>query len=130
MPGPDAPAQPSPLSELCQRCGLCCDGSLFTHAPLQPGEVDAMRQRKLEVMRRADGSPALAQRCAALEGCRCTIYTDRPDSCRRYQCLLYTALAEGEVSLDDALAVVAEARSPGRSEAFLDRHFRGRHGVR
>jgi hypothetical protein len=100
-----------PLSTLCLRCGMCCDGTLFTHVSLQPAEVPALQQRGLSLTQRADGSPALAQHCAALDGRTCTVYADRPASCRRYHCQLYAALAEKEVSLDEALAVVDEAQS-------------------
>ncbi|NMO18878.1 YkgJ family cysteine cluster protein [Pyxidicoccus fallax] len=100
-----------PLSTLCLRCGMCCDGTLFTHVSLQPPEVTALEARGLPLTRRADGSPALAQHCAALDGRTCTVYADRPASCRRYHCQLYAALAEKEVSLDEALAVVDEARA-------------------
>lgn len=90
---------------------MCCDGTLFTHVSLQPAEVTAMQQRGLPLARRADGSPALAQHCAALDGRTCTVYADRPASCRRYHCQLYAALAEKEVSLDEALSIVDEARA-------------------
>lgn len=102
-----------PLSTLCLRCGMCCDGTLFTHVSLQPAEAEALQQRALPTVRRADGSPALAQHCAALagDGRTCTVYADRPASCRRYHCQLFAALAEKEVSLDEALAVVDEARA-------------------
>lgn len=118
----------SDLSELCQRCGLCCDGALFTVAPLEVHEVEPLRARGLLPLVRQDGAPGLAQPCAALDGPRCRIYAERPASCRRYQCLLYGALAEGEVSLDEALAVVAGARARRGADAadYLDHHFRGR----
>ena len=120
----------SSLSELCQRCGLCCDGALFTVTPLEAHEVAPVRARGLLPLARGDASPALAQPCAALAGLCCTIYADRPASCRRYQCLLYGSLAEGEVSLDEALTVVAGARakidaSAVDRERYLDHHFRG-----
>jgi len=126
-----------PLSTLCQRCGLCCDGTLFTSVPLKPTEVEPLRQLSLPVMQRADGSPGLAQRCAALQGRCCTVYSERPQACRSYRCHLFTALAEGEVSLEESLKVVEEAHARLRSvdtgpaareeaEAYLDRHFRGR----
>lgn len=122
------------LSTLCQRCALCCDGSLFTHVPLRQAEVAAARRRGLDLLERPDGSTRLRQRCAALEGDRCAIYPERPDCCREYRCLLAAGLGEGEVSLEEALAVVGQARalitSGGRERAagFLDRHFRGRQG--
>jgi Fe-S-cluster containining protein len=124
------------LSTLCLRCGLCCDGTLFTHVPLRRTEVAPLRALGLPVKEREDGTPVLPQRCAALDGSRCTAYTERPEGCRRYHCHLFSALAEGEVSLDEALAVVDRAHallaSAGSErgpelEDYLDRHFRGRH---
>jgi hypothetical protein len=125
-----------PLSTLCLRCGLCCDGTLFTHVPLRSTEAAPLRALGLPVKEREDGTRVLPQRCAALDGRRCTAYSARPEGCRRYHCQLFSALAEGEVSLPEALAVVDGAHAllaPPRTgrepevEAYLDRHFRGRH---
>lgn len=163
-----------PLSTLCLRCGMCCDGSLFTHVSLQPDETTALQRRGVPLSRREDGTQALAQHCGALDGRTCTVYSDRPASCRRYHCQLFAALAEKEVSLEEALGVVDQAHAlraslerelpddatpdaprsvmqrarraaqahPARplsqraqdayasTEAFLDKHFRGRFGRR
>ncbi|XXF75522.1 YkgJ family cysteine cluster protein [Myxococcaceae bacterium GXIMD 01537] len=100
-----------PLSTLCQRCGLCCDGSLFTQVPLQPAEAAALRRLDLPVGQRDDGAPVLAQHCPALEGRSCTVYADRPAPCRAYRCHLHLALGEGEVSLEEALAVIDGAHA-------------------
>ncbi len=139
-----------PGSTLCLACGLCCDGNLFTQVPLRGDEIDRVR-RRLPILERAQGA-ALQQRCAALDGCRCEIYDERPAACRGYRCMLLTALGEGEVSLAEALGIVGQAhaaiaevaqahpgegaamqrarRSPGqelatlqRASAWLSRHF-------
>lgn len=68
-----------------------------------------MQRLSLPVVDRADGTPGLEQRCAALNGRCCTVYAERPEACRRYRCYLLTALSEGEVTLEEALAVVDEA---------------------
>ncbi|QRK13192.1 YkgJ family cysteine cluster protein [Archangium violaceum] len=126
------------LSTLCLRCGLCCDGTLFTHVPLRRTEVGPLKALGLPVKERKDGTPILPQRCAALEGKRCTAYAERPEECRRYHCNLFSALSEGEVSLEEALAVVDGAHAlllatsgdterKSEVEDYLDRHFRGRH---
>ncbi|MDC0707881.1 YkgJ family cysteine cluster protein [Stigmatella sp. ncwal1] len=99
------------VSTLCQHCGLCCDGNLFDHVPLRDAEVDTMRRLSLTVVTRKDGSAALAQHCDALKGRVCTAYAERPEGCRRYHCALFSALAEGEVSLNEALSVVGEAHA-------------------
>lgn len=110
-----------PLSTLCQRCGLCCDGNLFSTVPLRQTEVATMERLRLAVIKRENGtSPGFTQCCTALEGRSCTVYAERPEACRRYRCFLLTALAEGEVSLEDALQVVDEAHERIRAvEAAL-----------
>jgi hypothetical protein len=101
----------SPLATLCRACGLCCDGNLFAHVPLTADEAARARRHHLVVFDRDDGSPALRQPCAALEEAGCRVYDDRPAPCRRYRCMLLAALADDEVSLRDALAVVTEAHA-------------------
>lgn len=101
-----------PLAALCQRCALCCDGTLFTTVPLAADEVASVRRRGLVVLADDAGAPSrLPQPCAALRDLRCTIYDERPDACRRYRCMLLAALEAGEVSLPEALDVVGEARA-------------------
>lgn len=99
------------LSTLCLACGMCCDGSLFTQVPLAADEALRLRARGLVVIAREDGSPALRQRCAALVGRCCAVYEDRPGGCRRYVCMLHAALAADEVSLPEALELVAQAQT-------------------
>ena len=114
------------LEALCQACGLCCDGSLFDRVPLTA--VEQVPEAKLGVVTNERGARHVPQRCRALEGTCCQVYAARPLACRRYECLLFGALREGEVSLPDALVVVKRAqalvaqRSPER-EDFLTFHF-------
>ena len=109
-----------PLSTLCQNCGLCCDGSIFTQVSLQPAEADALRHHSLPLSQRADGTLVLELPCAALDDRSCTVYEDRPAPCRAYRCNLHIALDEGEVSLKEALEVVEGAHTRIRAvEAAL-----------
>lgn len=120
------------LAELCRSCGLCCDGTLFTFVRLEPTEAVSARRSGLVVLRRDDGSDALAQRCSALSGCDCTVYEARPGPCRRYECLLLGSLREGEVSLGEAKLVVDGARervAAGTAGEYLKKHFLGRSGT-
>lgn len=103
--------------ELCQRCGLCCDGTLFSHAPVLTPEAGLLVPLGVPVFQRPDGVPAIAQPCAALEGCRCRVYESRPVACRAFDCLLHDAYAADEVSLEDAVGIVEEAR--GRVTGLL-----------
>ena len=97
-------------SALCLRCGLCCDGTLFTHVPVEPPEVEDLRAHGVEVEGHGDGPSSLRQCCSALRGTRCAVYQVRPATCRRYRCQLLIALEEDEVSLKDAVRVVEDAR--------------------
>lgn len=116
---------------LCRACGLCCDGTLFTVVRLRPGEAGALRARGLPVVTGADGADVLRQPCAALDGCDCRIYEARPSPCAAFECNLLHALRDGEVSLDEAVAIVDEARTLARAgdpraHELLPRHFLGR----
>ncbi|MBL8914879.1 MAG: YkgJ family cysteine cluster protein [Archangium sp.] len=111
------------LESLCRACGLCCDGTLFTKVPLTTTEVVPAL---LNVTTNATGARSFPQRCAALDGCDCRVYSERPTACRRYECLVIGALRGGEVSLSEALVVVKKAQamapSPAREE-YLTFHF-------
>ncbi|WNG42766.1 YkgJ family cysteine cluster protein [Archangium minus] len=99
------------LSALCLRCGLCCDGNLFSHVALRSDEVASARRHGLDVEALVGGAPALRQCCTALSQRRCTLYAERPEGCRAYGCRLFKELAAGRVSLEDALAVVDRAHA-------------------
>ncbi|MFZ5441897.1 MAG: YkgJ family cysteine cluster protein [Myxococcota bacterium] len=122
----------SALESLCQACGLCCDGSLFTRVPL--GVDEQVPEGELGVVTNEKGARHVPQRCAALGGTVCGVYAQRPRACRRYECLLFAALREGEVALAEAIDVVRRAQAlvaaarvePGRRavrDEFLSFHF-------
>jgi len=78
------------LEILCRSCGLCCDGSLFGSVELHPDELPRARKNRLRVLPRGN---AFEQPCAALsttgDRCTCSIYEERPRSCRSFSCRLY-----------------------------------------
>lgn len=95
---------------LCQSCGICCDGALFSGVQLQPGDsAPALRELGLSVQKRGKGW-RLLQPCAALHGCHCRVYAERPAHCRQFRCQLLDQVRDGEVGLDPALRVVRRAR--------------------
>ena len=98
----------SSLGALCQACGLCCDGTLFSVVPLAP---DDRPPPSLTVETTPTGARALRQPCSALAGTCCIVYQQRPLACRGYQCLLYEALQSQEENLPGALAIVARAKA-------------------
>lgn len=115
-----------PLSTLCRACGFCCDGTLFTLVVVNPEETAA--RDLLSPNRRADGALAAPMPCRAAGREGCEIYEARPATCRRYECLLLRAMKEQEVSLEQALATVTEAKArkgTAREAAYLRFHFTG-----
>src|SRR5215472_16937799 len=101
------------LERLCQSCGLCCDGSLFGRVGLAPGEVEGARRRGLRVV---PSGGSLEQPCAALEASAsgrrrtCSIYDERPQSCRAFACRLYERHRLEGGPLEERLAVVRRVR--------------------
>ncbi len=105
---------------LCLACGLCCNGVIFADVRLQPGD-NAERLRSLGLpletvaLRQggAAGRPSRALRfcqpCAALEGCRCRLYGERPRHCREFECVLLKSVRAGRTSGDAALGIIRAA---------------------
>ncbi len=50
------------------------------------------------------------QPCAALEGCACRIYPERPTHCRNFECLLLKGVKSGKVHPDAAVRMIREAQ--------------------
>jgi hypothetical protein len=112
----------SDATTLCQACGLCCDGSLFSRAPLRPDEA---APPLATIVATVYGARYLTQPCTALGPLGCGCYAERPLACRGFECLLLTALAADEVSLADALSVVdrVKQQSGHEREESLRFHF-------
>jgi uncharacterized protein len=100
------------LASLCQSCGLCCDGSLFGLVVLAPEEVEPARRRRLPLVASGRG---FEQPCAALDaevdGRRtCSIYAERPLSCRKFSCRLHDRHRREGGPLAPRLAAVRRVR--------------------
>jgi hypothetical protein len=63
---------------------------LFGRVPLEPDELRGARKNHLPVLERGT---AFEQPCSALstlgDACACSVYSDRPRSCRAFTCRLY-----------------------------------------
>ena len=79
--------KPSLTDTLCTRCGLCCDGSLFTDVELA-GRAEATRLEVigLEIEDDDTNGALLLQPCRAVQGKRCGNYAHRPEWCRTFEC--------------------------------------------
>jgi Fe-S-cluster containining protein len=101
------------IGELCSACGLCCNGVIFANLALRPGDdVDRLRSLGLPVDTPPSAlrPPHLAQPCAAFDGCRCRVYSDRPQYCREFECVLLKSVRAGRTEPAAALRIIRTAR--------------------
>lgn len=97
-------------SRLCAACGMCCNGVIFSSMRLQP--VDSARKLSILGLRaknRKDGLH-LPQPCPAHNGSHCTIYADRPERCRVFECRQLKEIANGTTDESSAMEKIARAR--------------------
>ena len=98
---------------LCERCGLCCDGTLFQAVPIDETEAARLGSR---IERCAEG---MRQPCRALQGCSCLVYVERPQTCRTYRCRALQEVEAGGTTVDEALEFVANVVERRRALAEL-----------
>lgn len=96
-------------TSLCLECGLCCNGVIFADVELQPAEAQRLKAQSL-VSSQDNGPVKLLQPCAAFDGCRCRIYSDRPTYCRQFECLLLKNVQSGKVTRLAASRIVRTAK--------------------
>ena len=81
----------------CGACSACCTTSHFVH--IRPEETQTIARIPRELLFPAPGLPAGTLllgydelgRCPMLAGGRCSIYEDRPLTCRTYDCRVFAA---------------------------------------
>lgn len=94
---------------LCQACGLCCSGHLFSWVRLNAAELDKVEKLGLNVIRDDPRQRGFWQPCPVWNGV-CTVYTslDYPSSCRKYKCKVLKQLVNDDVSYPEALSIIQE----------------------
>lgn len=111
------PPPASAASRLCQACGLCCNGVMFHRVRLQPGDS----ARELEALglklKRKQGQEFLRQPCSAHCEMKCSIYLQRPERCRLFECRQLQRVAAGELTEAAALENIRDVQ---RRVAQLD----------
>lgn len=94
---------------VCLSCGLCCDGTLFGHAVLKPGEkgnLPSLIEQRVFMIGEKD---YFRLPCLYFLG-RCTIYSSkRADVCGSFRCRLLSEMSEGRISFEKALEIIKGA---------------------
>ncbi|HEY3674069.1 MAG TPA: hypothetical protein VGN51_24260 [Acidimicrobiia bacterium] len=99
-------------ADLCLRCGLCCDGTVFGRITIEPDEEEFVLARGLSPSYGDDGTFASPQPCPAfVDGCCALFERGRPKTCITYTCGLLRGYTEGTAAMDDCLGVVRLVRS-------------------
>ncbi len=114
MPNPVPPADPdAAASVVCLACGLCCEGALYTHVGLREDEIAFAEGLELKVVHldkgRVTGDFYLLP-CHYLVDKKCSIYQERFEVCRTYQCMLTENVRAGVVEQDTAVGIVKDLR--------------------
>lgn len=96
-------------SDLCIKCGACCDGTAFGQVPLE--ETDLIGVSLEMNLLEAEGKRILRQPCAAHINNSCSIYANRPSICSDYECKLLREYASGEVNEHEAHEAIDTLKS-------------------
>lgn len=100
-------------TSICAGCGICCDGSLFSHVIVREEDQKAVASANLPVSE-LEGTPIFRLPCAMLMAGMCSVYAIRPSTCRRYRCKLLRNVDQGEVSEAEARDKIATAKNMAR----------------
>ena len=100
----------------CGDCNGCCKSFYFIH--ITPQDSDALRVIPRELLVAAPGLPPGhfvmgyndQGHCPMLRDDRCSIYMDRPQTCRAYDCRIFTASDMQPGETDKALVSERTAR--------------------
>jgi len=100
---------PQEEQTVCITCGFCCDGTLFLHAVLNPGERESLPAKIEQNIYTENEKDYFRLPCLYFSG-KCTIYDrKRADVCSSYRCQLLKDFAEEKITLQNALETVREA---------------------
>ena len=94
-------------SDLCVKCGLCCQGLFHGRIHLQDNEVQAGLKKKMEYIPYPEPNK-VSLPCSQWAGA-CQMYDERPEGCRVFRCKLLKGIEKGEITASEAEAVVNEA---------------------
>ncbi len=98
------------MSELCQACGLCCQGILFDYGHVFTHEIEQNTehwQRAGVDWYEVDGEFRFRLPCLAHDrDGRCSCYAVRPQVCAGFHCRLLMRHQSGELPATEALRII------------------------
>lgn len=104
------PASHDPISLLCPKCGLCCNGVLFADVKLLPADNSVQLAASGLSVLRGQGRCRFLQPCSCFDGVKCRIYAEKPGHCRDFDCFVLKRYRTAKLSGRAALARIRRAR--------------------
>lgn len=99
------------LNDLCEACGLCCNGTFYNYVTTVPDDVPKLRKYPQLILKVRNEQETFDEPCVLHDGKGCTAYEDRPATCSRYYCKLLRSVARDELTEDEAMLIIKEARA-------------------
>jgi uncharacterized protein len=94
-------------SDLCVACGMCCDGTYLTWAPIVPGDdLEGLQSVDHPVLHSDERGMHFTLPCPALVDKCCMVYAHRPTICPTYRCTLLRRFGRGEIDSAQALDTI------------------------
>jgi Fe-S-cluster containining protein len=93
-------------SNLCQSCGICCDGTIFSYVKTYPEEIEKTKKLGLSVYKNKEGFYSFDLGCPKYKNGCCSVYLDRPQKCESFSCKLHHDVMNGTVKYADSLKIV------------------------
>ena len=87
---------------------MCCDGTMYRTVDVGGDDRTDQLERAGLVFFTRDDVTSFRQPCTAFGGGCCYVYEIRPSACRWNRCLLLRRVEAGEVTEDDARALIAQ----------------------
>jgi hypothetical protein len=106
---------------ICVTCGFCCDGTLFNHAVLDPGEKEFLPEKiKMNYLIK-DNKEYFRLPCSYFAE-KCTIYNQKKAIiCSAFRCKLLRDFAKAEMTMETALKIIVNAEA--ERKALLDIYY-------
>lgn len=94
---------------ICVICGLCCDGTIFRHGHLKPGEKESVPEKMTEEIYVENNEEYFLLPCYYFRG-RCTIYSQRrAEVCGTYRCQLLKEFTGEKITRAGGAEVIRNA---------------------
>lgn len=107
----EAPEQrPLMANDVCSKCGICCNGTLFSYVSVYPEEEEFAKSLGFELIDKGRSKLCIRLGCVKYVDDACTTYLKRPRKCHTYYCVLQRQIMNGTVSHEEGLEIVARMK--------------------